>query len=159
MGRVSAPFGVTGWIRVQPFTESLEGLLAYRAWWVGGGARWKRYQVTNARVQGEAVIAQLAGCEDRDAAAALRGQEVAVSREELPQPAANEWYWSDLIGLRVINLAGEDLGVIARMLRTGANDVLVVEAERERLVPFIAGVVKEVDLAAGVMRVDWSAEY
>ena len=89
----------------------------------------------------------------------MRGQDVAVSRDDLPQAGANEWYWTDLIGLAVVNTAGDELGRVARIVRTGANDVLVVEGERERLIPFIEDVVREVDLAAGVVRVDWSADF
>lgn len=159
MGRVSAPVGVSGWIRIQPYTEALESLLRYPVWWLGSGMEWKQYQVTRADVRGRAVIAKLAGCDDRDEAARLRGQEVTILRDELPRTAANEWYWADLIGLRVVNAAGDDLGRIDRILRTGANDVLVVAGGRERLIPFIADVIREVDLAAGVMRVDWRADY
>ena len=105
------------------------------------------------------MVAKLKGCEDRDAAARLRGREIAVLRDDMPRPAANEWYWADLIGLKVVNVAGEDLGRLARIVETGSNDVLVVEGERERLIPFIEEVVREVDLAAGVMRLDWRADY
>lgn len=159
MGRVSAPFGVTGWIRVQPFTEALDGLLAHTAWWLGSGSQWKQYQVTRAQVRGRAIVAKLEGCEDRDSAFALRGREVAVSRDDLPRPADNEWYWADLIGLTVVNTAGETLGTLSSILRTGANDVLVVEGSREHLLPFIADVVRQVDLERGVVRVEWSADY
>jgi len=159
MGRVTAPFGVTGWIRIQPFTESPDGLLAYPVWWLGSGSEWKQYPVAHARVRGRAVVAKLEGCDDRDCAAALRGREVAVPRVDLPPPAENEWYWADLIGLTVVNTTGETLGTLSGILRTGANDVLVVEGGRERLLPFIAEVVRKVDLERGVVRVEWSADY
>jgi len=159
MGRVVAPFGVAGWIRILPYTDSVESLLSYRIWWLGGGTEWAQYQVTRAEAAARGLIAKLEGCDDRDTAARMRGQEVAVRRAELPQTAAKEWYWSDLIGLRVVNVAGEDLGRLTRILRTGANDVLVVEGGRERLIPFIEDVIREVDLAAGIVRVDWSADY
>ena len=159
MGRVSAPFGVSGWVRIQPYTESAESLAAYRTWWLGSGSEWKAYRVARAQAQGAVIVAKFDGCDDRDAAAALRGQDVAVSRDDLPQAGVNEWYWTDLIGLAVVNTAGDELGRVARIVRTGANDVLVVEGERERLIPFIEDVVREVDLAAGVVRVDWSADF
>jgi 16S rRNA processing protein RimM len=99
------------------------------------------------------------GCNDRDSAAGFRGREVAVSRSEFPQAAENEFYWADLVGLSVVNTAGEDLGVVARVFETGANDVLVVEGDRERLIPFIEAVIQQVDLAGRTIRVDWGSDY
>ena len=84
---------------------------------------------------------------------------MAVPRSVLPPTQAGEYYWADLIGLAVVNAESQALGRIAGIMQTGANDVLVVQGERERLIPFIAGVVRAVDPSAGVMRVDWSAEY
>jgi 16S rRNA processing protein RimM len=159
MGRIGAPFGVAGWIRVQTYTASVESLLAYTTWFVANGPRWQAQEVQAARVKGRALVAKLKGCEDRDAAGRLRGREIAVLRDNMPRPASNEWYWADLIGLRVVNVAGEELGQLARIVETGSNDVLVVEGERERLIPFIEEVVRDVDLAAGVMRLDWRADY
>jgi 16S rRNA processing protein RimM len=89
----------------------------------------------------------------------LRGAAVAVPRGQLPQTQPNEYYWADLIGLKVVNGAAQDFGRVARILQTGANDVLVVDGERERLIPFIAEVVRDVNLASGVIRVDWGADY
>ncbi|OGA20627.1 MAG: 16S rRNA processing protein RimM [Betaproteobacteria bacterium RIFCSPLOWO2_02_FULL_67_26] len=159
MGRIAAPFGVKGWIRIQPNTAAPGNLLAYPSWWVGREGDWRETAVAEAKVQGRAVIARLEGCDDRDAAAALRGKSVAVPRAALPRPQSGEYYWADLIGLKVTNTAGQELGQVTGVLQTGANDVLVVQGERERLIPFIATVMREVDPEAGVVRVDWSAEY
>ncbi len=159
MGRIVAPFGVKGWIKVQPFTATAENLLAYTAWWLDHDDNWREYQVTGSKVQGRAVVAKLEGCDDRNAAALFRSKQVAVPRDAFPNTAANEFYWTDLIGLNVVNNAAQDFGRVVRMLQTGANDVLVVHGERERLIPFIADVIRQVDLAGGVIRVDWGADY
>jgi 16S rRNA processing protein RimM len=160
MGRITAPFGVRGWVKVHPLTEAAKNLLAYPRWWVQRGAEWQEYEVAEARVQSaESVIARLAGCEEREAAAMFRGSEIAVPREQLPQAGPGEYYWSDLLGLNVVNGELQELGRIVEILRTGANDVLVVQGDRERLIPFIGSVVREVDAVAGVLRVDWGADY
>lgn len=159
MGRVSAPSGVTGWVKIQPFTAAAENLLSYSSWWFGGDADWREHRVARSQVRGRIVVAKLEGCDDRDAAAQLRGKQVAVRRDELPKTGTNEFYWTDLFGLKVVNSTAEDFGRVARILRTGANDVLVVQGERERLIPFIEDVIREVDLAGGVIRVDWGADY
>jgi 16S rRNA processing protein RimM len=159
MGRVAAPFGVQGWIKVQPFTEAVDGLKKFPVWWVESGEAWREYPVTATAVHGRALTAKLAGCNDRDAAAALKGRQIAVPRDALPETAGDEYYWSDLVGLDVVNTRGEPLGRVREVLATGANDVLVVQGDRERLIPFIGQVVLRVDLKAGVMTVDWGADY
>jgi 16S rRNA processing protein RimM len=160
MGRIAAPFGVKGWVKVQPLTAKARSLLDYPAWWVERNGEWHRHEVAAAKVQTEnAVVAQLAGCADREAAAAFRGRAIAVARSELPQTQAGEHYWADLIGLAVVNRKSQELGRITGILQTGANDVLVVEGERERMIPFIAGVVLEVDVPAGTVRVEWDPDY
>ena len=159
MGRIAAPFGVQGWLKIQPFTSEAKGLLGYKTWWVGSGEEWRQHAVREAKVHGQAVVARLDGCEDRDAAARFRGQEIAISRNELPATRPQEYYWTDLIGLAVVNETGQSYGQVIDMLETGANDVLVVQGERERLIPFIADAIAEVDLAAGVIRVNWDADF
>jgi len=159
MGRIAAPFGVKGWLKVQTFTAAADGLLSYRKWWIGSGSDWQERAVAEARVQGPGLVALLAGCADRDAAARLRGRQIAVPRAALPAPQQNEYYWADLIGLSVVNGAGQAFGRVARVMETGANDVLVVAGERERLIPFIADVIGGVDLEAGVVRVNWDADF
>ena len=159
MGRITAPFGIKGWVKVQPLTAAARNLLEYPAWWVERNDEWKEHEVAAAKVQSsKAVIARLAGCEDRNAAAAFRGKRIAVPRSRLPRTRPDEYYWADLIGLAVVNGEAQELGRITGIVQTGANDVLVVEGERERLVPFIAGVIRDVDPAAGVVRVEWSAD-
>ena len=159
MGRITAPFGVKGWVKVQPLTAATKSLLDYPRWWVGRGDDWQEYEIAEARVQANTVVARLAGCEEREAAVRFRGSEVAVPRSQLPQTRSDEHYWVDLMGLAVVNGELRELGNIVGILQTGANDVLVVQGERERLIPFIAGVIREVDRAAGIVRVDWSADY
>ena len=159
MGRVSAPFGVKGWIKVQPFTAAPANLLSYTVWWLGRDDAWLKYAVSNVQVHGRSVVAQLEGCEDREAAARLRDVQVAIPRDALQRTDTNEFYWADLIGLKVVNNAAQHLGQVVGILETGANDVLVVEGERERLIPFIADVIQQVDLAHGVITVDWGADY
>jgi len=159
MGWISTPFGVKGWVKVQPNTAATGNLLAYKTWWVEREGDWREIPVAEARVQGRELVARLEGYDDRDAVAALRGTSVAVPRAALPRTQSGEYYWADLIGLAVVNGSAQALGRITGVLQTGANDVLVVAGEHERLIPFIAEVIREVDVAAGVVRVDWGADY
>jgi 16S rRNA processing protein RimM len=159
MGRVLAPFGVRGWIKVRPQTESADGLLAYRTWWLAAQDEWQPHRLLEGRAHGTELIAHLEGLEDRDQAAQLRGLRIAVPRSQLPPAPEGEYYWSDLIGLRVVNREGVQLGRVAEIFATGANDVLVVRGERERLIPFVEPVVVEVDIEASLLTLDWGADY
>ncbi len=159
MGRVVAPYGIKGWIKIQPFTQQQRGLLDYPLWQVGREGAWQARKVEAAKVHGATVIAKLEGIADREQAAALQGMRIAVARDEFPEPADDEFYWADLIGLTVVNAAGVTLGTVSRVFATGANDVLVIEGERERLLPFIAPVIRQVDVAGGMITVDWGADY
>lgn len=159
MGRIVAPYGIRGWVKIQPGTEEVDGLLSYRSWWLARDRDWQEYEVAEGRAHGAVLVAHLVGCDDRDRALDLRGMQVAVPRDALPAPRQGEYYWCDLIGVRVENRQGEALGQVEEVFATGANDVLVVRGERERLIPFIDPVVVEVDLAEGRMLVDWAADY
>jgi 16S rRNA processing protein RimM len=163
MGRVTAPFGVKGWIKIHALTAQPGNLRGYPVWWLGHDGDWREMRVAAAKVHGNTLLAQLAGIEDREAANALKGWEVAVPRSQLPGAADDEFYWADLIGLRVVNAEQHEFGRVARLLQTGANDVLVVAGgngnERETLIPFIASAIRRVDLAAGVISVDWGKDY
>ena len=159
MGRVAMPFGVQGWIKIQVFTQKLDSLVDYPTWQIRESGSWKSYPVLKVNVHGTGLIAHLAGCNDRDTALRLKGCEIAIPRDALPAAGADEYYWADLIGLRVVNSQEEFLGTVAELLTTGANDVLVVQGERQRLLPFIAQVIIEVDLAAGQIKVAWEADF
>jgi 16S rRNA processing protein RimM len=117
-------------------------------------------EVRDGRPHGKGVVALLASCADREQAQALAGTEVAVRREQLPALAEGEYYWTDLIGLEVVCRDGRSLGRVTGLVETGANDVLVVQGDRERLLPFVPGpVVLAVDLVAGQVRVDWDPDF
>jgi 16S rRNA processing protein RimM len=163
MGRISAPFGIKGWIRVQTYTRAISGLTNYPVWWISGANGWREVKVEQSQAQGVDVVAKLTGIDDRDVAASLKGQQVAISRGDFPPAAKGEFYWADLIGLGVKNTEGLDFGIVTSMMETGANDVMVVQQSavdgEERLIPFIADVVKRVDIAASLIEVEWGADY
>ncbi|MDD3450013.1 MAG: ribosome maturation factor RimM [Gammaproteobacteria bacterium] len=160
MGRVSGVFGVRGWVKVWSYSDPRENLLEYPVWRLRLAGGWRPVRVLEGRAHGKALVARLEGCGDREAARALIGADIAVRREELPLLPPGEYYWGELEGLRVETLEGRALGVVDHLIETGANDVLVVRGERERLIPYLPGeVVREVDLEQGTLRVDWDPEF
>lgn len=161
MARIGAPFGVRGWVKVHSYAEPPESLLEFPVWQLGREAQWREYTVAEAQApSGTTLTVRFEGFGDRDQAATLRGLDVAVERQALAPLPEDEYYWADLVGLKVINAEGQLLGVVKTLMETGANDVLVVEGDRERLIPYIRpDVVRAIDLKAGELKVDWDAEF
>lgn len=160
LGRVSGLFGVQGWVRVFSHTEPREGIVHYKRVFLRRRDEWLPFEIEAGRAHGSGVVLKFAGCSDRDQAMNLLQCEIAVRREQLPPPQPGEYYWVDLEGLRVVTLDGVELGTVDSLFATGANDVMVVRGERERLVPFIRGdVIVEIDLERHLLRVDWDPDF
>ncbi|MEJ2423939.1 MAG: ribosome maturation factor RimM [Candidatus Thiodiazotropha sp.] len=160
MGRVSGLFGVKGWLKIYSHAAPREGILDYKVWYLMRDGNWQPFRVAAGQRQGKSVVAHLEGYDDRDQATSLLGSDIAIRREQLPALADGEYYWSDLEGLRVVNLQGIELGVVSYLFETGANDVLVVKGERERLIPYTLGMaVKSIDLQDGLLTVDWDPDF
>jgi 16S rRNA processing protein RimM len=160
VGRISGLYGVHGWVRVYSHTEPREEILRYAPWYLHREGGWCMRELRQGRSQGKGIVAALEGIDNRDTAARWIGCDIAICREQLASLNAGEYYWADLIGLRVFTEQGILLGQVKRLLETGANDVLVVQGERERLIPFLAGaVVKRVDLKQGTLTVDWDPDF
>ena len=129
MGRIVAPYGVFGWLKIVPDTEAFDGLFDYDNWWLGKGDDWREMVVETAKVHNDVIVVKLKGIDDRDAALACKGKQIAVPRAQLPEAEEDEYYWSDLIGLRVKNMQDIDFGLIVDVFETGANDVIVVKPD------------------------------
>ncbi len=160
VGKISGVFGIKGWVKVFSFTDPRENILTYSPWLLIKGDEIKSVDVVDGQLQGKTIVAQLNGINDRDQAASLMGWDIFITRDQLPKAAKGEYYWSQLIGLSVETVQGVQLGVIDSLLETGANDVIIVQGERERVIPFLQGqTVINVDLNAGRMIVDWDPEF
>jgi 16S rRNA processing protein RimM len=160
LGKVSGVYGVQGWVKLFSYTEPRDGILDYKHCFIKEKGQWRELEITQGRVQGKGVVAKIKGCDDRDQAHLLIGSEIAITDDQLAELAEDEYYWKDLVGLSVINQDNIDLGTVANLMETGANDVLIVKGERERLIPFTQGVaVLEVNLADKVIRVDWDPDF
>ena len=159
MGRVSGLFGVKGWVKVYSYTQPREAILDYQQWYLQRNEAWQRFEVAEGKKHGKGIIARFEGVSDRDVAAELVDSNIAVDRADLPATEEGSFYWADLEGLKIVSSDGADFGRVAYLLETGSNDVLVTTGKPERLIPFIMGkVVRDVDLAAGVITVDWEAD-
>ncbi|CAG9274938.1 Ribosome maturation factor RimM [Paraburkholderia unamae] len=174
VGAVIDAYGLKGWLKIAPHAQDGRALLSAKRWWLLKGREGQSRErhsalCVSAKIHADSVVGQLSGVADRDAALLLRGARVYVSRAEFPAPAADEYYWVDLIGLDVANEAGVELGKVADLIDNGAQSVLRVTypstdkegkpVTGERLIPFVGVFVKTVDLAAKRIVVDWEADY
>ena len=159
LGYICGVHGVKGWIKVHSYTEPRGNIVDYTNWMLErDGRRW-RAALEHGKSDGKNVLAKLEGIDDRDAAGDLIGTEIMVARDALPPCGPGEFYWADLEGLEVVTGDGRALGRVDHLLATGANDVLVVRGETEQLIPFVLdSVVREVDLTAGRIVVDWAVD-
>jgi 16S rRNA processing protein RimM len=143
-------------MKVYSFTDPREAVLEHRQWLLDRNGHWQAFEIAEGKRHGKGVIARLQGVDDRDDAATYVGSDIGVPRDALPDARPGEYYWADLEGLRVVHRDGKELGEVAYLIETGANDVLVTKGDQERLIPFIMDeVILDVDLDDGVISVDW----
>ena len=166
VGRIGSPYGVRGWVHLQSFTSPPENIVDYQPWFVKAkGGQWRMMSDAVCRRHKQGFVAHIEQTADREAASALTGQWIGVLAEALPGiDDADEYYWRELIGCRVVDGDGVDLGTVDHLLETGANDVLVVKNRQqdqmqEVLIPFIAQYVLGVDRDARIITVDWDRDW
>lgn len=165
VGKIGAVHGVRGEVKVHSFTEAMDSLLDYPLWQLRRGKEIKQVKLASGRLQGKSLVAKIEGLDDRELARALTGYEICVQRSELPELTGDEFYWHQLVGLKVINQDQQLFGVVDHLLETGANDVLVVKPcagsldDRERLLPYTQQCVQSVDLTANEIRVEWDVDF
>lgn len=161
LGRIQGVFGLAGLVKVYSYTETPADILKYPSWWLRIAQDRRCYRLVGGQTHGKTLLAALEGVADRDRAQALVGYLIEVPRTQLPALPQGEYYWSQLLGLRVINREGEVLGTVDSLFETGANDVVVVKAPNgeEILIPYLDPVIIRVDLDAHRLDVDWQVDY
>lgn len=169
VGRISGVFGIKGWVKISSSTEPEENIFKYHPWWVKLRKEWVEVEVDQFQAHKGGWIAHIKGVDDRTDAERFKLLDIRVDIEQFAELDADDYYWHQLIGLRVVTkqaaTVARDLGIVSDMMETGANDVLVVKADersiddRERLIPYVRDMyVKSVDLEAKVIVVDWHIE-
>ena len=156
IGKIGAAYGIRGWLKIQAYTESKANILQYQPWYIRRNEEWEKCQIEAGRVYKDGIIAKFTSINSPEEAKRLTGTEIAITKSQLPALKQNEYYWSDLIGLTVINQKAEILGKVAYLIPTGSNDVLVVKGEKEHAIPYLLGtVITNIDLIKKEIYVDW----
>ena len=162
VGGISGAYGVKGWLKVSSYTDPPENIFEYSSWRLcttHNGQLSRTVQLVHGKPHGKGLVVKLEGIDDRDKAESLKGLEIHIEREYVPEAESGHFYWADLEGLRVESRSGTVLGQVDHLLDTGSNDVLVVCGEARHLIPFIYGdTVLSVDLEAGCIQVDWEVK-
>ncbi len=168
IGQISGVFGVHGWVKVFSHTEPRINILQYAPWLIKQKDGWQSVALVKGRKQGKTIVAQLKGVDNPEMAHALIGCDIAIEEAQLKELGNEDFYWRDLLGLKVIDAAGNHLGSVSSMMATGANDVIVVKLEAEKakqkevkeiLIPYIDSVIKQVNLQDGLIEVDWDEDF
>jgi 16S rRNA processing protein RimM len=167
LGKLGSSYGIRGWLRVFSSTEHAESIFDYQPWTIKLAGKWQQIEVESWKRHNQELVIKLKGVDDRDVANTYTNCEIVVDGSVLPALEEGDYYWKDLIGCRVVTTQNYDLGTIIDMMETGSNDVLVVKANlkdafgaKERLVPFIdEQVIRNVDLAAQLVEVDWDPSF
>lgn len=169
LGKIVVPYGLAGAVKVHPFADDPQAWAKLPQWWLGkegdAPSAWRPEKLRRCKLREGVLVAEFSAITDRNASEAITGMLVGVPRDVLPPTKENEYYWADLIGLDVVNTHGELLGQVLGLIETPGNDVLRVgqsagdDKSPERLLPFVAAVVLDVDLSARQVRVDWEIDW
>lgn len=166
LGKITAVYGIKGWVKIYSFTDPMENIFNYSPWQLNIGGSLQTVEVEASKRHGKGLIAKLVGVDDRDVARNFCGHEIFGDSSQLPELEEGEYYWNQLKNLLVYTESDQLLGKVSHLMETGANDVLVVKAtkdsidQQERLLPYLPDqVIKEIDLETGTMRVDWDPEF
>ena len=160
IGRLGAAYGVKGWLHLQSFTDPQDNILEYPSWRIEHQGHWQSVVVEHGKPHANGLVVKLSECNDRDQAKLLTNCLIAIDNAELPELAPGEYYWRELEDMQVINRDNVELGKVDHVFATGANDVLVVIGDKERLIPFVKEqYIDSVDLANRIIRVDWDSDF
>lgn len=155
VGKIGAPYGIRGWLKIHSYTEFGASILHYSPWYLQN-RNWQQVEVEEGKPHGKGIIVKLRGFDSPELAGTLSGQSIAITRDQLPPLKKNEYYWADLIGLTVINQDNKRLGHVGYLIETGSNDVLVIKGDKEIAIPYLPGEsVLSVDLEKGEIHVKW----
>lgn len=160
IGRFGRPHGIKGFVTIHSFTDPPENVLKYTTWYAHIQQQWQPLKLLAIEVHHKAIIAQVEGYPERESVAKLTNVDIAIKLEQLEELKPGEYYWHQLIGMKVCNKEGHSFGQVTEIMATGSNDVLVVQGEKRVLIPYLLGVyVLNIDSSQQIITVDWDMDF
>ena len=159
VGKINGLFGVQGWVKLFSHTQPRKNILSYQPWHIQIDGQWQTLEIIKGREQGKTIVAQLKNINDREQAQPMIGIDLYIEKSQLPKLSEGEHYWEDLIGLEVVNQQQVVLGKVSNLVDTGANNVLVVNGDKEHWVPYIEPFLISVDIDKQQILVDWDEDF
>jgi len=159
LGKINGLFGVQGWVKIFSHAQPRKNILSYQPWHIQVDGQWQTLEIIKGREQGKTIVAQLEGIKDREQASSMIGVDLYILKSQLPKLSEGAHYWEDLIGLKVINQQQVVLGKVSNLVDTGANNVLIVNGDKEHWVPYIQPFLVSVDIDKQQILVDWDESF
>ena len=161
LGKITGVHGIKGWLKIQSFSSPPENILNYPSWIINNQGEEDFYSIEQGRKQNNKIVVKLEKIDDRNTAESLINSKIQIQRSDLPKLSNENYYWSDLVGLSVLNSEETVIGKIESLIETGANDVMVIITSKDEriLIPFVIHeIIKEVNLELNYIKIDWSIE-
>ena len=156
VGYIAGIYGVQGWLKIESYTRPPENIFSFKPWYIKRNECWQEINAREGRKHGKGLIVALDGVTDRDIARGLVDKEISILRSQLVELPPGEFYRVDMIGMQVVNQRGRKLGIVAEILETGANDVMVVEGQERYLIPIVWNTyLLNVEPEKQLISVDW----
>ena len=161
LGKITGVHGIKGWLKIQSFSSPPENILNYPSWIINNKGEEDYYSIEQGRKQNNKIVVKLEKIDDRNTAESLINSKIQILRSDLPKLSNENYYWSDLVGLSVLNSEETVIGKIESLIETGANDVMVIITLKDEriLIPFVMHeIIKEVNVELSYIKIDWSIE-
>jgi len=155
IGKFGKVFGVHGWLKIHSLAEPKEKILEFSPWLIEKNSQWQEIVIEAHKIQHQNIIVKLKNLDDLETAKLYTNLNIFIDRSLLPKLSPNEYYWEDLIGLKVINQENQELGIVDHLFNNGANDVIVIKGAKEYLIPYIKNIILNVDLKNKNIKVNW----
>ena len=161
LGKITGVHGIKGWLKIQSFSSPPENILNYPSWIINNQGEEDSYSIERGRKHHNKIIVKIEKIDDRTTAESLINSKILILRSDLPKLSNENYYWSDLEGLSVLNSEEKVIGKIESLIETGANDVMVIITLKDEriLIPFVMHeIIKEVNVELSYIKIDWSIE-
>ncbi len=160
VGKINGIFGVQGWIKIFSHTEPIANICKYIPLYTKSKDKFTKLNIANCKLHSKTIIAKIDAIDDCDKARELLGLAIYIDKLQLPKTNNNEYYYSDLINMAVVNKNNEDFGLVSYLFDNSAHVVLVTkDDENEYLIPFIDPFIVDINIINKVITVDWGKDY